>query len=295
MAPEVSIATRDGLTHLPDQNVDFAGHDVGAIAHDDNRWWALVDGHEVWSGSPGSWKQVAIIEGHRLNCIHPLDDGAVVGTSEARLARVGVDGDISFVNGFDEAEGRDEWFTPWGGPPDVRSLAIDGGIMFINVHVGGILKSADGQSFTPTIDIGSDVHEVIAPGGTLYAATAGGLATSDDRGTTWSWAGDGLHANYCRSVAVSGDALFISASIGPYGGRSAVYRRPLDDNGTFTKCSGGLPDWFSDNIDTGCLAGREGAVAFSTSDGCVLASEDRGITWTEAASGLQPARWLLMR
>jgi hypothetical protein len=292
MIPDIFVATRGGLIHLSGGDTDFEGRDVGAVAHDANAWWAVVDAHEVWSGSPRAWKRVATANAHRLNCIYPVEDGAIVGTSEARLARVGADGNVSFIDGFDAAGDRDEWFTPWGGPPDVRSVAFDDGDMFVNVHVGGILRSSDGTTFAPTIDITSDVHEVVAGTGTVLAATARGLATSEDSGDTWSFETTGLHATYCRAVAVAGDTPFMSASVGPYGGRAAVYRRTA--SGAFSKCEGGLPEWFSDNIDTGCLEARDETVAFATSDGRVFVSEDLGQAWTKAASDLDPARWLVM-
>jgi hypothetical protein len=293
MTLEMSVATRNGLIHLSgDGDNDFPGRDVGAVARDQNKWWAIVEAHEIWSGAPGSWRRAATHGEHRLNCIIPTQDGAVVGTSDARLGRVTVDGAFSFVEGFDAAGDRGEWFTPWGGPPDVRSIAFDDGTMFVNVHVGGILRSKDGASFTPTIDINSDVHEVMAASGTLLAATARGLATSDDSGDTWSFETSGLHATYCRAVAAVGDTVFMSASVGPYGGRAALYRRT--PSGAFSKFEGGLPEWFSDNIDTGCLAAREQTVAFATSDGRVFVSEDLGETWTEAASDLAPARLLII-
>jgi hypothetical protein len=274
---------------------DFAGSDVGAVVAGAETWWAIVDRHEVWLGAPGSWDRVAVVNEHRLTCIVPVTGGVVAGTSKARLARIGSDGDISFVDEFDALDDREQWFTPWGGPPDVRSLAIDNdGTLFVNVHVGGILRSEDGTTFTRTIDIRSDVHEVVAANGLLLAATARGLATSDDSGRSWSFDASGLHATYCRAVAVAGDTLLLSASVGPYGGRAAVYRRPLTGDGTFSKCVEGLPEWFSDNIDTGCLAARGNTAAFATSDGRVFSTDDGGETWIQLAAGLEPARWLLM-
>ena len=44
----------------------------------------------------------------------------------------------------------------------MRSLALDAsGALFINVHVGGILRY-DASGLTPTIDQDSDVHQVTA-------------------------------------------------------------------------------------------------------------------------------------
>ena len=121
------------------------------------------------------------------------------------------------------------------------------------MHVGGILRSDDGgATWTPTIDIDSDVHHVTTAEGMVLAACAGGLASSSDRGVTWTVRTDGLEAPYSRAVAVCGDVVLVSASKGPRGGRAGVYRGDLV-GGAFERCTSGLPDLFDDNIDTYCL------------------------------------------
>ena len=87
----------------------------------------------------------------------------------------------------------------------------------------------------------------------VVAATALGLAESLDAGETWRFVIDGLHAEYARAVALDGEHLFMSASVGPRGGRAALYRRTGDAAG-FAKCTGGLPEWFGQNIDSHHLA-----------------------------------------
>jgi hypothetical protein len=164
------------------------------------------------------------------------------------------------------------------------------------VHVGGILRSEDrGETWTPTIDIDADVHQVTTAEGLVLAACAGGLAVSADRGSTWTLRSDGLDAPYSRAIAVCGDAVLLSASNGPRGGRSAIYRGDLS-GGTFERCGTGLPESFNDNIDSYCLdAPPEGPLAaFGTSDGRVFTSEDAGTSWGELASGLPPIQRVLV-
>src|SRR5205807_9259184 len=128
----------------------------------------------------------------------------------------------------------------------------------VNVHVGGVLRTKDeGTTWGPTIDIDADVHRVWATDRMVLAACARGLAVSEDRGDSWTTRTEGLHAAYCRGVAVCGDTVLLSASTGPRGGRSALYRAPAE-GGTFEKCDRGLPDWFDDNIDSSCLAATPG-------------------------------------
>jgi len=90
-----------------------------------------------------------------------------------------------------------------------------------------------------------------------------------------------------------GDTVLVSASTGPSGRRSAVYRRPLDSPAPFERCRAGLPPWFPDNIDTACLAASGTMVAFGTIDGRVFWSWDAGATWDLAAKGLPEVRCIL--
>lgn len=84
----------------------------------------------------------------------------------------------------------------------------------------------------------------------------------------------------------------MSTSVGPSGGKAAIYRRSLDQPGTFEKCIRGLPQWFSDNINTGSLAALGELAAFGTSDGQIFVSSDAGLTWKQLASGLTPIHCL---
>lgn len=198
-------------------------------------------------------------------------------------------GRLEPVTSFDDVEGRESWYTPWGGPPDTRSLSRGAaGTIFANVHVGGILRSTHGETWTPTgIHVDSDVHQVLAhptQPRVVLAACAYGLAMSDDGGDTWTFEADGLHASYCRAVAISGETILVSASRGHRGEEAAVYRQK--GSREFERCREGLPEWFGDNIDTHCLAAGDGLIALGTSDGSVYVSTDDGATWGEAASNL---------
>jgi photosystem II stability/assembly factor-like uncharacterized protein len=166
----------------------------------------------------------------------------------------------------------------------------------VNVHVGGILRTDDaGASWRTTIEIEADVHQVATAEGRVLAATAGGLAVSTDRGTTWTRRAVGLDERYARSVVVCGDQVLLSASRGPRGGRAAIYRAPLGE-GPFERCRAGLPEWFDGNIDTGCLdALNDGAFAvFGTEQGSLFGSDDGGRTWRSLAGGLPTVRGVLI-
>jgi photosystem II stability/assembly factor-like uncharacterized protein len=277
--------------------VELAGHEVSALARDGASWWAIAGGQEVWSSDgSGDWvQQGTASEEVRLNCLAPSPAGILVGTSEARLLRQGGEGLVP-VESFDRIEERQKWYTPWGGPPDTRSIAVDGAdTVYVNVHVGGIVRSRDGgSSWEPTIDVDADVHQVItAEGrpGLVLAASARGLAISQDAGETWTFHTDGLHGSYCRAVAVAGDTLLVSASEGHRGRKAAVYRRPLTEaSRPFEMCVDGLPGWFGSNIDSHCIAAAGSVASFGTEDGVVYFSIDAGQRWGVAGTGLPAVR-----
>lgn len=298
---EILAATGDGLHRYArdaggGHRVEHEGRAVTHVAPEGWELWAILDGHEiVHTAGVDWWFHVANLSGLEAACIADTRAGVIIGTSQAHLYRVAGKG-TERVTAFDRAAGRKEWFTPWGGPPDTRTLTEDRDTVYVNVHVGGILRSRDhGDSWEPTIDIEVDVHQVTTGRGKVYAAAGNGLNVSDDKGASWSSFDDGLHASYCRAVTVCGETILLSASNGPRGGRSAVYRGPLD-GASFERCESGLPGWFGHNIDSYCLDAKpDGTIAaFGTGDGRLFASTDQGRTWSQVAKGLREIRRVLV-
>jgi hypothetical protein len=279
------VGTRNGVFEQGG-NAWLDGREITALAPDPEGWSALADGRDVVRLRDGVVETVASIEEELGRCLLPVADGVLVGTANARLALARA-GSVQMLASFDDAKGREDWYTPWGGPPDTRSLSAGpDGALFANVHVGGILR-ADGPDATwqPTIVVDADVHQVLADPnetGHVVAATALGLAESVDAGETWRFTTDGLHAAYARAVALDGDSLFMSASTGPRGGRAAVYRRAAGEEG-FAKCTDGLPEWFAQNIDSHHLAASGGLVVFGAEDR-LFVSDDGGRSWRDAGT-----------
>lgn len=295
----VAIGTVKGLYELEVDGTEpraddlLADREVAALAAGGDGLWALADGTAVLRRDPtGSWAELAT--GSELTCLLPGEDGLLVGMEPARLLRL-EDGSLEPVPSLESTQGHEEWHTPWGGPPAVRSLARDlAGRLHVNVHVGGIPRSVDGgATWQATIEVIADVHQVLAHpalADVVLAATAMGLARSDDGGDHWRFERDGMHAHYCRAVAVSDGTVLVSASSGPSGRRAAIYRTPVEGPAPLERCTVGLPEWFDGNVDTGCLAADGDEVAFGTADGSLFRSSDAGATWTEAASGLPAVR-----
>ena len=77
----------------------------------------------------------------KATCLEATPEGLLIGTAGAHLLRF--DGDrLAPVGSFDEVEGRAAWHTPWGAPPDTPISASNTAV-YVNVHVGGVLQSAD--------------------------------------------------------------------------------------------------------------------------------------------------------
>ena len=287
--PDVVVGTEAGLFRLGDTAAELEDRNIADVAIEADGWWAIADSAVVLRREPGgAWEPTVSVEGTRLTCLHVTPGGLLLGTERAHLLAAR-EGSAEPVEGFEDAPGRADWYTPWGGPPDVRSIAARGDTLYVNVHVGGILRSDDGgATWSPTIDIHSDVHEVAAPGdGTILAATAYGLAVSRDDGRSWDVDDSGLHATYARAVALSGDWILLTSSLGPRGGDAGIFRRPLRGSG-FEKIHNGLPEWFPQNLDTGCLATRNGLVTLGTGDGRVFLSQNHGVSWEQIGEGLPP-------
>lgn len=276
----------------------LGGREITALAREGRRTWVLSEGRTIWrSGDDGAWQVVARLDTGRATCLLPTPAGLFVGAEEASLLRLEGDA-LRAVESFLEVEGRREWFTPWGDPPAVRSMAVDpAGTIYVNVHVGGVVRSTDGgKSWRPTVDIHVDVHQVACDPrrpGLVLVASARGLGVSDDAGESWRFLTEGLHAPYLRAVAVGEGAVLVTAATGPDGRRTAVYRLPAP-GAAFERCTAGLPDWFDRHVDTGCLAASGRQVAFGTAGGALYVSEDEGRHWSRLAQGLPEVRGVVL-
>lgn len=275
------IGTASGATTLDgDQLVEGVG--ITHIARHGDSWWAVDDHGGVRRDGEIVASMPADATAH---CVLATDQTVWVGADKARLYYVD-DGSLSEDEFFAEAPGRDTWYTPWGAPADVRSMAVDADhTLYANVHVGGILRY-DNTGVVPTIDIDADVHQVATHPlrkGAVFAACAFGLAASSN-GHDFVIRSDGLHASYCRAVAVLDDQVMISASTGPGTERGRLYRGDLWE-GRFEPLMRGLPEWFDGNLNTHCLLVSKGFV-YAGHGETVWCSDDGGDTWEIARSGL---------
>ena len=127
------IGTREGLRDGEGALLGLGGRAIRALAGRPDDAWLVVDGREVWRLKGGRMSVAAAagaLADPALTCVLPTPTGVLVGTEGAYLRRFSGESrlgneTLAPVAGFDQAEGREHWFTPWGGPPATRSLAID--------------------------------------------------------------------------------------------------------------------------------------------------------------------------
>lgn len=276
----------DGAVHRQ----SLPGTQVRQVSGD----WAIADDAVV---SLESGKAVDLPGGLVPRCLLGDAGGTcLVGTSEARLFQVG-QGQPRSVGSFDYIPRRIEWSTPWGGAPDTRSIARgpDGGLL-VNVHVGGVWRTnPEGDGWVESVEASRDVHQVVSDGETVAVAAGNGVGLSFDGGTTWSWTTSGLHAPYCRAIALSEGFVLVSASTGPGTTQACIYRRAVDAPGRpFQPLgeagAGKLPRLFKQNIDTFELAAAGELVAVVTPSGELFASEDSGESWRRLSDALPGVR-----
>ena len=255
----------------------------------------------------GAWSTVATAESE-LSCCVAVGDAIYVGTDDARVLRLGADAILEQLAGFDRVAGRDKWYAGTAlidgrlvGPPlGIRSITAtcNDAALLANVHVGGIPRSTDrGATWSPTIEIDADVHQVCAHPNRpdiVIAAAAAGLCVSRDGGASWTIEQDGLHAPHCSAVAFAGDDILVSASEDPFAARGAIYRRPLDGAGPLRPVGGGLPRWTEGRADTGCIAALGSAVAAVDGAGHLYISADSGRTWSCASDHIPTPSSLLV-
>ena len=261
---------------------------------------ALANGEVAWIGVDED-KRLESGIGDEICCLHLLAPDPLVlliGTEPPHLYRMERGQPARRIESFDRLPVRDEWYTPWGGPPAVRSLAGNGADVYADIHVGSIMGSADGgESWKPvTPDLHEDVHQVaVCPAAPerVYANTANAVFLSDDRGKSWEHRSGGLPSRYGRAVAVhpcDPDLLLASVSRGPHAEGTGKLFRSDDAGRSWTHVRDGFPEVAHDNVDTFQVAFDTAGVAWAAVEEKLYRSGDRGRRWQavwSASSGIR--------
>jgi hypothetical protein len=212
------------------------------------------------------------------------------GMDEAVIVRSSASGKPERLEGFDNVPGRTEWFG--NGPPlGVRSLTAtaDGTALLAAVHVGGIPRSSDrGETWTPTVPVIFDVHEVCAHPSlpnTVVAAAAVGLCVSQDGGRNWNALSEGLEMTSSLAVAVLDEDALFSIQDGPFARRSQVWRWRIGGE-RVEQVRDGLPEWLDGKIDTAHIAAGGGRAAVVDAGGNLWLSAAGSRGWERIATDL---------
>jgi hypothetical protein len=290
---QVVIGTAHGL-RLPagDAPPSFADASITSVHADGQSLWLLVDRQHLHRVVGPMTDHVASLDEPSGGCVLTHRDNVWIGGRRARLWRL--DGStLAEVESFQHAPTHDEWHTPWGGPPDIFSMASDGTHLYVSVHVGGILRTLDGTSWTPTIDLHDDVHQVaVGADGTVWAATGmRGLAQSDDQGATWRAHTNGLHARYALAVAAVKNGALIAVSSG-HAARDGVVHH--FDGERFIRCAG-LPSDLRGAVGPRQLASAGDQAVVALPNGDVYASQNGGREWSFFAQGLGSVSEIALR
>ena len=271
------------------------GNRNDVLALKDALLWVKTDGGCDQVASPTDSVTSLLILGEQPPAV-------LLGTREAHLHRweAASTGPVP-VDGFEQLECRADWYTPWGGPPSIRSLAsaADGEIIYADIHVGSIMRSENGgRSWSPVEpQLDEDVHQVatcpIAPD-RVYANTASAVFVSEDRGRSWAHRGHDLQARYGRAIAVNPadpDGLLASVSDGPHEGRAQLYRS-VDGGRHWTHVVTGFPASSPGNIDTFHIAFGADRLAWVALGSLLYRSDDRGESWRVVWQAPQSIRLL---
>jgi hypothetical protein len=291
---QIWLLSDEGILNIEGEkiaHVPFQGKSVTAAAKQIDHIAVVVSRCDVWTMKQGKWTK--LVSSHiPLNCLAWTHEGKLlVGTAEARLGWVS-DGNIDYIATFDRVPERVQWNTPWGGPPDTRSLAVSSnGDLYANIHVGWIVRSQDGGKTWECIQNGleKDVHQVAAHPeipAIVFAATARGFHISMDHGKSFVQKPGDMPYLYQRACVCFPDngVYLVSTSRGPHGQADSLLFRS-EDPGDKWKLVEGLPERIHSNIDTYQVVVIDSSKAIAIiENSSIYFSEDIGKSWVKLSS-----------
>ncbi len=245
----------------------------------------LLSGDEtqrISTGIPEPIHSLLVLDEDPLNLL--------IGTEPPHLYRLlGESRKVQRIPSFDELECRDQWFTPWGGPPALRSLACTrDSWVYADIHVGSIMRSPDwGESWEPvTPELHRDVHQVATcpqSNERVYANTYRAVYISEDRGNSWLHRADDLGERYGRAIVAypqDPDCLLATVSDGPHGANVHGQLYGTEDAGkTWVHIKEGFPISTKENIDTFHVAFSSESTAWAVVDRTLYAGRDHARDW----------------
>jgi photosystem II stability/assembly factor-like uncharacterized protein len=257
------------------------------------------DGGESWEHVGGDIPHKRVLSIAISPC-HQVNGLSVVyaGTEPSNLYRSEDDGQSwQGLPALPELPSAPTWsFPPRPWTSHVRWIALhhdDPNLLFAGIELGGVMRSVDGGVTWEDRKPGSyhDSHAILThprDPARVYEAAGGGVAMSDDAGSSWSPVDAGMDRHYVWALAVDpddADLWYVSAT---YGAREAhrsngdaqayIYRKRGDE--PWQALTHGLPSPLP-FMPYALLAPRDipNALIAGMQNGSILASEDAGDSW----------------
>ena len=227
-----------------------------------------------------------------LLILHENPPTMLIGTEGAHLYQwMSNSGAAQLIDSFEKLECRAKWYTPWGDPPSVRSLALtQSGRVYANIHVGSIMRSPNNgvlwEPVSPTLD--EDVHQVaICPSADhrVYAAAAASVFISEDHGDSWLYRGEELGGRYSRAIVVhprNPDCILATVSNGPHGDdlQGGLFCT-VDAGVHWQHITEGFPASTKQNIDTFQIGFSTDGAGLAVVDNVLYQGLDQASRWSK--------------
>ena len=274
----------------------FEGEEVRRVAETSSLQAIALANNHILVMAPESnslqFKPTDIPE--RIDSLLVLNDkppSMLIGTRGAHLYKWSEGGGpAELVDSFEKLECRGKWYTPWGDPPSLRSLALArSGWVYADIHVGSIMRSPNNgalwEPVSPTLD--EDVHEVaicLSSDNHVYAATAGSVYISNDCGSSWLYRGEELGGRYSRAIAIhpkNSDCMLATVSNGPHGDDVQGELFHTEDAGQhWEHITEGFPTSTKQNIDTSQIGFSNDGTTWAAVDNLLYRALDQASRWS---------------
>jgi hypothetical protein len=252
----------------------------------------LGDGVRASADAGATWERIELPEADVLSvAIGPADGALYAGTEPSRVFVARAGGDWTELEALQDIPSRPRWsFPPRPWTHHVRWIAPDphdARRLLVGIELGGVMVTEDGGATFSDHRPGAkrDAHCLAwhpSAAGRAYQAAGDGAARSLDAGRTWEAVDGGRDLPYCWALAVDPDdpdRWYVSAASGP----GSAHRGRDARGGLYRSAGDGRWERLAPPADVMpyALAAADGDLLCGLSDGRLLASADRGDSWSE--------------